>query len=256
MVALGVLAWGLVQLATGALHASVGRIILRREARVPDAATANRMFAVWWFGLALLYLASGPFTIAYAFGWRDLPFTIAYLDALLVDLCVALWGVLSFLVYVYTGTNRWTVPIGVFYGLLAFGLLWLIAWIEPTGFGDGARLDLQYARQLGGASSVVLGLLFSVPIFVVAVAYLFLAFRVRDRAPRYRISLVGGAFAFQFGWSIVSAVLGLARRFPDSVALDVVNGLVAVLVPVVIIFAYRPPARVQAWLAEPPPRPA
>lgn len=231
--------------ATGALYLVVGRLILRRNSLTPEAQAANSLFATWWVSLAILYLASGPWNIAVGLGWRDLALTVAFINALLIVICFALWGILGFLLYVYTGTNRWAIPTAVFYAGLAFGLLWLMAWMEPTGFAEETGSSLAYSRRMGTSSSMIVGLMFSVPIFLAAIAYSTLIFRVKEAGPRYRIGMVGGAFAFQFGWSIVSSLLGLSRRFPDSRVLLIVNQGVAILVPLLIVMAYRPPK----WIA-------
>lgn len=240
---------GAVSLLIGGLHLAVGRLILRRRALSPDTATANRLFATWWFALAGVYLLGGPFNLAYSFGWRDLELTVVYLDVVLVAYCVGLWGLLTFLVYVYAGTHRWIRPLAVSYTAVAAGLIVLVAWIDPVGFVEGSStLRLEYGRPLGGVSSVLIGLLLSVPTFTVAVAYMLLATRVTEPGPRYRILMVGGAFASQFGWSMVSALLGLSRRFPGALWLELVNQGVAVLVPVLVMAAYRPPRWVRARL--------
>lgn len=237
----GLVVRSLVGLATGALYFIVGRLILRREVAASERA-ANRLFATWWIALAILYGAVASSNLASAFGVRDLIVAVALLEALLVLICVALWGLMGFLLYVYTGTNRWLTALAVFYGLLAVGFLWLIEWMSPTGFKEPTGTDLAFENQLGDSGSIVVGLLFSVPIFAGALAYASLAFRVRGPAPRYRIGMVAGAFLVQFGWSIVSATLGLARKYPDSVALLVVQQAIAIAVPIFVILAYRPPA--------------
>lgn len=247
----GLVIRSVVGLATGALYFAVGRLVLRRA--LPEAERlANRLFATWWFALGLLYVTASPYNFAGAFGLRDLAFSIAYLDALLVLICVALWGLMGFLLYVYTGTNRWLVPLAGFYAALAFGFLWLIAWMDPSGFKNETGTDLAFTKQLGESGSIVLGLLFSVPIFAGAVAYASLAFRVRDPSPRYRIGMVAGAFMVQFGWSIVSASLGLARKYPDAVWLLVIQQAIAIAVPICVILAYRPPAWIRRRLEAAP----
>ena len=240
---------GVVALVTGALHLSVGVYVLRRRDLGAGATLANRLFATWWIGLGIMYLATGPYTLAIAAGWRDLALTLAYIDFVFLDVVVAMWALLGFLLYVYRGRHDALVPLGVAYAGLAFLLLWLVPWLDPVGFKENGSLE--FAQSLGGWSSALLGLAFSVPIFLAAVAYLSLAFRVDERAPRYRIGMVGGAFVLRFGWSILSSALGISRRFPDAVWPDVVNNALTLLVPIVVILAYRPPAWVRARL-EPP----
>ncbi|HUR68248.1 MAG TPA: hypothetical protein VM370_03310 [Candidatus Thermoplasmatota archaeon] len=244
-VALDEIARGLVTLLTGVLYVGVGRVILSRDL-ADDARTANHLFATWWIGLAILYLASAPLTIAGALGFRSYPLTLAFIQAALVALCIAVWGILGFLLYVYRGNHRWLVPTAMFYGALAFGLLFLVSWMEPTGFESGVGTSLAFTRKLGASGSVLIGLAFSVPIFAAALAYASLLFRVTERLPRYRIAMVSGAFAIQFGWSIVRSVTGLSRRFPDSKVLLVANQVLAIAVPLVILMAYRPPT----WVAK------
>jgi hypothetical protein len=226
----------------------VAGIILRRPL-VAEAQTANRLFATWWIGLAFVSLASGPYGIALALGFRDLAFATAYLNAILVALCVALWGILGFLVFVYKGSNRWVVPIGIGYGLLAFAMLWLVAWMGPSGFEPDGRM--LFDRKLGASGMVIVSLVFSVPVFAAALAYASLLFRIPERLPRYRIGLVSGAFALRFGWTILSSLLGLQRRFPDSKVLLVANQAAGLLLPIMILLAYRPPAWIAARLAQP-----
>lgn len=251
MLETGVLVKAGISLLTGSLHLGVGIFILRRRDLATSALVANRLFATWWIGLAVLYLLSGPYQIATGAGWLDLPMAVAYVNLLLVDICIAVWGLLGFLLYVYNGTNRWLLPLACFYGVFAAGLVWMIAWLEPVGFkADGS---MEFARQLGGVSSIAVGLMISVPIFAAAIAYLSLVFRIRERAPRYRIALVGGVFAVRFGWSILASVLGLARRFPDALWLRVINDAMPLLVPLVVILAYRPPSWIRAKLADPTP---
>jgi len=244
-VALDVAVRGLVTLLTGALYVGVGRVIASRDL-ADEARTANRLFATWWLSLAIIYLTSGPITIAASLGYRSFPLTLAFIQAALVVVCAAVWGILGFLLYVYRGTHKWLMPSAIFYGVLAFGLLWLVSWMGPVGFEAGQDgIALEYTRRLGASSSVVVGLLFSVPIFAAAIAYGSLLFRVNERMPRYRIAMVAGAFAIQFGWVILRGILGLQRRFPDSKILLVANQGLTIIVPIIILMAYRPPS----WVA-------
>ena len=237
-------------LAAAVLYAWVARLVQHRSLS-DEARTANTLFATWWGSFALLYALAGAYDLAAGLGYLDLAVSIVYIDVVLVLLCVGLWGLLGYLVYLYTGSRRWFVPLGAGYALFAVGLLYLIAWMEPIGFKEGGLgVQLAYARQLPPSASLALGLLLAVPVVAAAIAYGTLYFRVKSPEPRYRIAMVAGAFLFWFGWSIVSTVLQLNRRYPDSVPLYVWSQTLAMLVPLVVVMAFRPPKWVRARLQD------
>lgn len=236
-------------LAGGLLYAWVARLVQHRSLS-DEARAANRLFVTWWASFSILYALVGLWQLAFAFGYADLPMSMVLIEVVLVLLCLALWGLLGYLLYLYTGSHRWFAPLGVGYALLAASLLYLIAWMDPSGFKEGGfSVQLDYAREPSPRTSLLLGLLFAVPVVAAAVAYGSLWFRVKEPEPRYRIGMVAGAFLGWFGWSIVSTVLQLQRRFPDSVPLYVWNQALALLVPLVIVMAFRPPAWVRARIA-------
>jgi hypothetical protein len=178
--------------------------------------------------------------------YRDLALVVALLNALLVTIVVAVWGLVYYLAYLYTGSSRSFWPITAFYAFLAVLFLYVVAWVQPNGFdADGG---LTYARkQLTGAPAIAIGLLFSLPVVIAAVAYGSLYFRVKEAAARYRIGLVAGAFFLQFGWTAASSALQLNRKYPNSVAISLVGSTFAIL----SALAFRPPRKVRARLRIP-----
>lgn len=235
-------------LATAAFYGWIGLLIHRRSPS-EEAKAANQLFALWWVSLSALYLLTGALNAAAAIGRIDLALAIAWIDFVLILLCVALWALLGFLLYLYTGSRKWFLPLGFAYAVLAFLLLWFIAWLEPTGLkNSGLGVQFDYAREAPDWMSTLLGLTISVPIVLAALGYGSLYFRIHERLPRYRIAMVAGAFLVWFGWSILSTLLDLNDRFRDSWGLYGWNQAIAILVPVVILMAYRPPAWVRARL--------
>ena len=233
-------------LATGLVYAYVGRLILRRRLS-DDARRANRLFAGWWLGLAGIEALAGLLDVAFAFDVRDLPLVVTFVNLFLLVVCAALWGLVYYLAYLYTGSRRALWPIGAFYVALALSFLDLVAWMQPTGFEDTALgVTLTYARQPPAVLSAAMGAALAVPVIGAALAYGTLFFRVQDRTRRFRIGAVAGSFLVWFGWSLVSSILQLQQRFPGSLRLLVVNQLIAFAVPVVVSLAYRPPT----WLRD------
>lgn len=236
-------------LVTALLYAWIARLVQHRSLSA-EARAANAMFATWWGSLGILYGLAALYNAAAALDLVTLPIAIAYIDILLVLVCVALFGLLGYLLYLYTGSRKGFFPLGIAYAALAIGLFYLIAWMQPTGFKTGGiGLQLDYARQPPDIVSLAVGFLISIPILGAALLYGSLYFRVKTPEPRYRIALVASAFLFWFGWSAISTALALPRRFPDSVALYVWNSAIAILVPLVIVMAFRPPKWVRARLA-------
>lgn len=237
---------GAFALAGAALYAWVARLVHHRNLS-EEARAANTLFVTWWASFSLIYGLSGAYEIAAGLGYLDLALSVVFIDVVLVLICIALWGLLGYLVYLYTGARRWFIPLGAGYALFGVALLYMIAWMDPIGFRDGGfGVQLAYARQPAPAVSLAVGLLLAGPIVLAAILYGTLYFRVRSPEPRYRIALVASAFLVWFGWSIVSTVLRLNQKYPDSVALYAWNQAIAMLVPLVIVMAFRPPR----WVRE------
>ena len=236
-----------VQLVSAILYLWVGRTVIQRDVE-GEAKRANYLFAFFWISLGLVFLMVPLFTIpTQILGYRDLAFAVTLLNLLLILIAAAVWGLVYFLVYLYTGSRRWFWPITIFYLALAVILVYLVAWINPTGFKDDGTL--QYSQQqFTGLPAIALGLMFSLPVVLAALAYGSLFFRVHDPTPRYRIGMVAGAFLIQFGWSTLSSVLQLQSKYPNSLALSLVGSLLAILAAVAILLAYRPPRAIRERL--------
>lgn len=241
-----------VQVATAVLYIWVARIVLARNI-TGDARRANTLFGIWWLALALVFVAAPILNVSTrVFGVRNLGLAITLLNLLLVLIAAAVWGLVYYLAYLYTGNSRLFWPITAFYIGLAGLLIYVVAWLGPVGFEDSGAI--RYARQrLDGGPAIALGVLLSLPVVAAALAYGSLYFRIDDPAARYRIGLISGGFLLQWGWSLVSGILGLSRRYPDSLVLRLIGSALAILAALAVLLAFRPPAKVRARLgiAEP-----
>lgn len=229
-----------VQVLTAALYLWVAKIVLERPVE-HGARLANALFGVWWVSLAVVFvlipLSSVP---ARVLGYRNLALSVTLLNAMLILIVAAVWGLVYYLAYLYTGSHRIFWPITAFYIALAVVLIVLIAWMRPIGFSETGTLAYEN-DALQGTPAVILGLFFSGPVVLAALAYGSLLFRVKEAALRYRIGMVAGAFLVQFGWSLASSALELGRRFPESTALTFVSSAIGLLAGVAILLAFRPP---------------
>lgn len=241
-----------VGLVTAALYIWVARIVLVKDVE-GEAKRANVMFAVWWLALALLYFVAPLLSLPPQFGYRDLALAVTVLNIVFLLIVVAIWGLVYYLAYLYTGDKRWFWPLAVFYFLLGCGLLYFLTWLDPSGFKDDG--SLAFTKQSTGAPaispviSIAFGLAFIIPVLIAAVAYGTLFFRVHEPGPRYRIGMVSGAFILQFGWSAISTILQLSVKYPDSLGLALLGNALGIASAVIILLAFRPPRGIRERLA-------
>lgn len=230
------------------VYAYVARVVAMRHTS-PEARLANRAFTAWWATIGAIELLVALYTFAAALGVRNLALAATTITLILVLVALAIGALLYYLVYLYTGNARWFRPIAMSYAILAAGLVYLVAWIDPTGFSDTQRpAALQYARELAGIPMIALGLTFSVPVILAATAYGSLYFRTDQPEAKFRIAVIATSFGLWFGWSATSTILDLGRQYPDSMALFAVNSAFTLLAPAVILCAYRPPRWVRVRL--------
>lgn len=233
-----------VQIGAAALYLWVARIVFRRDLE-GAAKRANAMFGVWWLSYGLVFMLAPLLTLPpRVFGYENLAFSVALLNALLLMLAVAVWGLVYYLTFLYTGSARAFWPMAVFYAFIGFALLFVVSYINPTGFDETGALTYQH-RQLPAGPGIVLGLVFSLPVVIAAIGYGTLYFRVHDSRAKYRIGLVSGAFVLQFGWGALSSVLQLSSRYPDSTLLAFVSTGLAAVAAVAVLLAFRPPRMVR-----------
>jgi hypothetical protein len=223
----------------------VGRVLLRRRTATPDARLAWTLFVLWWYALALSTLSGGVLSLLGAFGIEQVPLfaTINVFNLLVV--CVALFGLMYYLLYLFTGSRRWLVPLGVAY--LAYYLL-LVYYVQarvPIAVTvERWRATLAYQNPPGTLFVFAL-LLLVFPQILGALAYFTLFFRVETRTQKYRILLVSWSIIIWFLSAFLASISGLAEQDWWQIASRLL-GLGAALA---ILFSYMPPAWVRRRFA-------
>lgn len=227
-----------VTLATAAVLAYVGRLTLHRRVS-PRASEARTAFAAWWWAAAAVLAVGALHTLAGLAGVRAVDLHVLLLHVRAVPLAVAVWGLLFYLLYVYTGRAwlRW--PVAAY--AIAFYVYFLVyielagPWrVEVTPW----EVRVLAIEPAAPAATLALGLLLGAPLTLASVLYGSLYFRLEERTQRFRVALVSLAFAALFATILVGFALRLETRtwFP---LLYQVPSLVAALV---VLFAHRPPA--------------
>ena len=93
-----------------------GRTPVARSSDVSGASRrANLAFAAWWVGLGLLYLLAPLYTLPpKLFGFEDLALSVTILNVIFLLLIGAVWGLVYYLAFLYTGDSRafWPISFG------------------------------------------------------------------------------------------------------------------------------------------------
>jgi hypothetical protein len=231
---------------TGALYLYLGRVLHNRRVSA-EATLARDMFALWWGLLGLLSFVGVLQIALYRAG--ELPIwlymTLGQLG--IWGLFAALWALQVYLMYLYTGSKRWVLPLAVFYLALYMAFVALIQWIGPPGAitdnGWMLRTDQDFTLSRGWTVALILVLLG--PQMAAAVAYASLYRKTSDRTQRYRIALLTGAILVWFGTS--SLVGATSDPNPDHVNVpwQIAQRLLSIAAALTILAAYRPPGWVR-----------
>jgi hypothetical protein len=227
------------------IYAYVGYRLTRRS--LPEGTRlAAYAFVAFWYGIAVSTLTgpTGLQALLAAFGQVSLPAVLLMTQVGLVAISVGLWGLLYYLVYLYTGWH------GVWKGLAAFYiafyafLQYFIVDAGPVGLHtDRWSVVVDYRKDLSGPDAwmqpyvlaLIIGLL--VPQIVAALAYLTLAFRVHDPTQRYRVLLVSISILVWFATPFFALGADVAKQ--DTY--QVVSRLIGLAAAITIYMAYQPP---------------
>src|SRR5215216_2421449 len=97
------------------IYAYVGWRLSKRIVSSSQGRIAWQLFIVWWYGVAVTTLIGGLLNLFGAFGLTILPLfvTATYINLLVI--CLAIWGLLYYLIYLFTGNSQLLVPLTIFY---------------------------------------------------------------------------------------------------------------------------------------------
>jgi hypothetical protein len=173
-----------------------------------------------------------------AFNIVSLPLFVALTHVNILLICIALWGLLYYLVYLFTGSQRFLIPLTIFYILYYVLLVYYITASDPARVEITRwRTQLVYAHPVTGSLFTVVLVLLVFPQILAALAYFALFFRVREATQRYRILLVSWCIILWFGSAFVASVTGLSQE--DW--WQIVSRLIGLGAALGILFAYFPP---------------
>ena len=230
---------------TSLLYVYIGRVVRLRKVSA-DARLANGMFVLWWHSLGALGFLGALMLVIYMAGGLEGRIWLyeSYTTFVILVLFLALWGLQFYLLYLYSGSRRWFMPLAVFYAvlfLLTEGLIESIG--SPSEITDnGWQLKTLPEVEFGQAFNLAFMVLIVGPALVTAIAYARLFRKTEDRTQRYRIALVTGAIIVWFG----SSVIGTALEVNDDLGWQLFSRVISILGAIVILMAYKPPR----WVRE------
>ncbi len=237
---------GVLSLLSGLVYNRVG-VKVGASDLAPDERRAVNMFKAWWHALAGITYISAVFLLVGAFGTISLPVFEVLLYFELGIICLALWGLTYYLVFLFTGKAAWFWPMGVFYVLLMVWLFYLIVQSDPNAVVvEKWQVTLEYANEdlLGGSFTFIFLALFIGPTLLGAIGYFTLFFRTKEPKARYRIGMVSLSLIVWLGSGIVANILGINEQ--DWWRLS--SRVISVAAALVILMAYQPPAWIRGRL--------
>jgi hypothetical protein len=221
--------------ATG-VYVFLGYRLLQRPVPAPVRLPAAQ-FALFWLGLGGTTMAEAFLNLWDAIAVPSIPLvaTLLHLEILLI--CVALWGLLSYLAFLYTGRGYlafWS----IFYGACYLALNYLISAAAPHAVVVvNGTVSVSYANSISGPLAYALVVVLIVPEFVGAVLYLTLAFRSPDPTVRFRIVVVSGGLIAWFLFAAVGSLVAAAAGLAGALVIQ----FLGVLAALAILAAYYPP---------------
>ena len=215
----------------------VGDALRRRRITTAGARLAWSFFVLWWYGLALSTFVGGVQSLLGALGTRTLPvfLTIAQLDILFI--CVSLFGLLYYLIFLLVGSSRPLPPLIVFYVAYYALLVYYLNSLNPTGVSAGRwTVAIQYEHAAVGPLFAVVLALLVIPQMLGSLVYFLIFFRVHDVTQKYRILLVSWSIFLWFG----SALIVSAAGFGTLDWWQIVSRVIGLAAALIILLAYQP----------------
>lgn len=230
-------------LLAASIYAYVGWRLSKRLIPSSESRLAWQSFTVWWYGLAATTLIGGLLNLFGVLGLTILPLFITATYVNILVICIALLGLLYYLIYLFTGNSRLFMPLAIFYTVYYVLLVYYITASIPENINmEPWRTSLAYRTPLTGPFFAILIFMLLVPQIVGGLAYFTLYFRVPEVTQKYRVLLVS--------WSIIiwflSPFAAIAGGLEDRDWWQIASRLIGLAAALTILMAYLPPR----WLKQ------
>lgn len=230
------LAGALIAVAASAAFFAVAAELRRRRVSA-GSRVALDLLRGWWLAVgAFGLLWAGVVDVMAAAGLEDVRLYVMVRSVAMLILLAGLWSLTAHFSYLFTGSDRFFLPLGAFYAL-AYGLVaFTFASATPVGISATDWLvDIRYDPGPDPRLVLVILVIVGLPQVLAAGAYLLVARRVSDPAARMRARLVSAALVIWF------ASLLLANLLADDTLRFLSRPILGFAAAAVVYFAYRPP---------------
>lgn len=227
----------LLSILAAGIYYYVGRVLSRRHLASPDSRMAWALFVVWWYALAATTLSGGLLSLLGGFGIAGLPLFATFTMVNLLAICVGLFGLMYYLLYLFTGKRSLLGPLSVFYIAYYILLVYYVQASDPAGVAvERWRATLVYQHELRGPLFIIVLLLLLFPQIIGSLAYFTLYFRVHNATQKYRILLVSWSIIIWFLTGFIASISGLS----EADWWQIVNRLIGLSAALAILLAYQP----------------
>ena len=215
----------------------VGRSLSQRRVAAPDARLAWNLFVVWWYALASSTLVGAVLSLLGAFRITELSLFITLTEFNLLAICVGLYGLMYYLLYLFTGNRRLLVPLTLFYIAYYILLVYYVQSRVPVGVNVGRwNAALEYQNPNSGPFFLIVLLLLVFPQILGSLAYFTLYFQVKTATQKYRILLVSWSIIIWFLSAFLASIAGIGQQDWWQVT----SRLISLAAALTILLAYEP----------------
>jgi hypothetical protein len=224
-------------LTSAGIYFYVGHSLSRRRVISSEARLAWALFVVWWYALAVTSVLGGMLNLLGAMGLNSVPLFLTFTQINLLAICAALYGLIYYLVYLFTGNRKVLVPLTMAYIVYYALLMYYVNLSMPISVSVGRwSAALQYEHQPTGPFVTLILVLLVFPQIIGSLAYFTLFFRVKEATQKYRVALVSWSIIIWFLSAFIASIAGLSQ-YDWWQILSRLIGLGATLT---ILMAYQP----------------
>lgn len=211
-------------------------------------------FRTWWVGMGTNSAINALSVLAFSLGIDYLPLFLVFSITATLAAAAALWGLLTYLLYVYTGKNRSRL-VGSFYIAFALFLFASIYLFSPIGVNMGDfQVAIQYNTPPQGVPALIYAvafiLLLGLPPVIASIGMFMLFRRIKENSAKYRAGLVSLGIFMLFGLSYIVPLLlfPFGLRTGELAWWPITIRIIGIAALALIYFAYFPPAVVRQRL--------